>query len=169
MLFNSFFFLFVFLPVAFVGTYALGRWRQDAAKVALTLFSLGFYAWWKPEHLPLLLGSIVFNYVVGGIIQRTYDAGRHRAVKLWLVFGVLADVLLLGWFKYANFVFDNVNAVLDTQYSLGRIALPLAISFFTFQKIAYLIDSARGEAKRMRFLDFALFAAFFPQLIAMSE
>lgn len=166
MLFNSFSFLFVFLPIAFIATYALGRWRQDGAKLALTLLSLGFYTWWKPQHLPLLLGSIVFNYVVGGIIQRARAADRHRAVKLWLVFGVLADVLLLGWFKYANFVFDNVNAILGTPYSLPRIALPLAISFFTFQKVAYLIDSARGEAKRMRFLDFALFAAFFPQLIA---
>ena len=166
MLFNSFSFLFVFLPIAFIATYALGRWRQDGAKLALTLLSLGFYTWWKPQHLPLLLGSIVFNYVVGGIIQRARAADRHRVVKLWLVFGVLADVLLLGWFKYANFVFDNVNAILGTPYSLPRIALPLAISFFTFQKVAYLIDSARGEAKRMRFLDFALFAAFFPQLIA---
>lgn len=166
MLFNSFFFLFVFLPIAFVVTYALGRWRQDAAKLALTLLSLGFYTWWKPQHLPLLLGSILFNYIVGGIIQKAHADDRSRAVKLWLVFGVLADVLLLGWFKYANFVFDNVNAILDTPYSLPRIALPLAISFFTFQKVAYLIDSARGEAKRMRFLDFALFAAFFPQLIA---
>ena len=166
MLFNSFVFIFGFLPIAFVVTYALGRWRQAAAKLALTLLSLGFYTWWRPAHLPLLLGSILFNYFVGGIIQRARAEGRGRAVTAWVTFGVLADVALLGWFKYANFVVDNVNAVLGSHYELAHIALPLAISFFTFQKIAYLIDSARGEAKKMRFLDFALFAAFFPQLIA---
>jgi len=166
MLFNSFVFIFGFLPLAFVVTYALGRWRQTFAKLALALLSLGFYAWWNPIHLPLLLGSIVFNYFVGGIIQKAHAAGRRRAANAWLVFGVLCDVALLGWFKYANFVADNANALLGTDFRLERIALPLAISFFTFQKLAYLIDSARGEAKPMRPLDFTLFAAFFPQLIA---
>lgn len=166
MLFNSFIFIFAFLPVALAATYALGRWKQEGAKIALTLLSLGFYAWWSPVHLPLLLGSIIFNYVVGGFIQRALAADRRTAVRAWLVFGLLVDVGLLAYFKYANFIVDNGNALLGTNYELGRIALPLAISFFTFQKIAYLIDSARGEAKRMRFLDFALFAAFFPQLIA---
>jgi alginate O-acetyltransferase complex protein AlgI len=158
MLFNSFIFLFGFLPLALALTYALGRWRQSAAKLALTLLSLGFYAWWNPLHLPLLLGSIIFNYMVGDRIQRAHAAGAP--VRGWLALGLVIDIGLLGWFKYANFVADTVG------FELEQIALPLAISFFTFQKIAYLIDSARGEAKRMSFLDFSLFAAFFPQLIA---
>lgn len=159
MLFNSLGFIFGFLPLALVATYALGRWRQRAAKLALTLLSLGFYAWWRPLHLPLLLGSIVFNYMVGDRIQRAYAAGNRGSVRFWLVLGLAVDLGLLGWFKYANFL---VGAAFD----LEAVALPLAISFFTFQKIAYLVDSARGEARRMAFLDFALFAAFFPQLIA---
>lgn len=165
MLFNSFVFIFGFLPLTLLLTYAAGRFGA-LAKVVLTVMSLGFYAWWNPIHLPLLLGSIVFNYYVGGRIQRALEQDRSRAVKGWLTFGILADVGLLGWFKYANFFVDNVNFVFGTHVDLPKIVLPLAISFFTFQKIAYLIDSARGDAKRMSFLDFALFAAFFPQLIA---
>lgn len=165
MLFNSFLFLFGFLPLALVLTYAAGRigWL---GKLTLTVLSLGFYAWWKPIHLPLLLGSIVFNYLVGDRIQRAREAERDGAVKAWLIFGLLVDLAALGWFKYANFVADNLSAVTGADLHLAHIALPLAISFFTFQKIAYLIDSARGEAKKISFLDFALFAAFFPQLIA---
>ena len=166
MLFNSFAFIFGFLPLTFVITYLLGRWKQAAAKVALTLLSLGFYAWWKPIHLPLLLGSIVFNFFVGAAIQRAVAAKQRARVNLVLVFGLVVDLGVLGWFKYANFVADNANAVLHTNFTLAHIALPLAISFFTFQKIAYLVDSARGDALPMRPLDFALFAAFFPQLIA---
>lgn len=166
MLFNSFVFIFGFLPLTLLLTYGAGRLMRPAAKVVLTLLSLGFYAWWNPVHLPLLLFSIVFNYVVGGFIQRALEAGRSGRLKAWLTFGILVDVGLLGWFKYANFFVDNANFVLGTHIDLAKIVLPLAISFFTFQKIAYLIDSARGDAKRMSFMDFALFAAFFPQLIA---
>jgi D-alanyl-lipoteichoic acid acyltransferase DltB (MBOAT superfamily) len=165
MLFNSFLFIFGFLPLVLVVTYGTGRWTR-VCKTALTLLSLGFYAWWRPIHLPLLLGSIVFNFLVGDRIQLARAADRDRAVRWWLIFGLAVDLTFLGWFKYANFVADNVSAVLGTQSPLPHIVLPLAISFFTFQKIAYLIDSARGEAKRMSFLDFSLFAAFFPQLIA---
>ncbi|MBC7519630.1 MAG: MBOAT family protein [Sandarakinorhabdus sp.] len=166
MLFNSFIFIFGFLPLALLVTYALGHYRQGAAKVALTILSLGFYAWWRPVHLPLLLGSIVFNYLVGDRIQRAHAAGRAGAVRAWLTLGLIVDIAMLGWFKYASFVFGTLDSSFGTSFDLPHIALPLAISFFTFQKIAYLIDSARGEARRMTFLDFALFAAFFPQLIA---
>jgi alginate O-acetyltransferase complex protein AlgI len=165
-LFNSAEFLFVFLPLVLVIVYVFGRRNQVAAKTALLLLSLGFYAWWRPSQLPLLLLSIVFNYIVGGLIQKYKISGNQIRVQIFLATGLVADVLFLGWFKYANFVADNLNWAFDLHINLGRIALPLAISFFTFQKIAYLIDSARGETNRISFLDFSLFAAFFPQLIA---
>ena len=165
MLFNSYIFIFGFLPLTLALTYALGR-RQWMAKLALTLLSLGFYAFWRPVHLPLLLFSIVFNFLMGGFIQRARAAGRAKAVKWGLIGGIVVDVGMLGWFKYANFIAANVTGALGVEDPLPHIALPLAISFFTFQKIAYLIDSSRGEAKKMSFLDFSLFAAFFPQLIA---
>ena len=166
MLFNSFVFLFGFLPIALALTYG-SRPIKWGPKLALTLLSLGFYAWWKPEQLPILLFSIVFNYLVGAQIQGAYAKSHEGTVKAWLIFGIAVDVAMLGWFKYANFVADNVNAVAGSPLiDIPKIALPLAISFFTFQKLAYLIDSSRGEAKSMTFLDFSLFAAFFPQLIA---
>ena len=166
MLFNSFLFIFGFLPLTLLLFYATGRWAGRLAKVVLTLLSLGFYAMWRPIHLPLLLGSIVVNYFVGDRIQSARAAGRERTMRVWLILGLCADLSFLGWFKYANFVADNISAVTGSPVGLAKIALPLGISFFTFQKMAYLIDSSRGEAKKMSFLDFSVFAAFFPQLIA---
>jgi D-alanyl-lipoteichoic acid acyltransferase DltB (MBOAT superfamily) len=165
MLFNSFIFIFGFLPLTLVAFYGLGHWRRGWAKVALTLLSLGFYAWWRPVHLPILLFSIVFNFILGDLIQKAYVAGQTGRVRAWLCLGIAVDLSLLGWFKYANFVVENIN-LLGAHIHLAHIALPLAISFFTFQKIAYLMDSSDGQAKRLKFLDFSLFAAFFPQLIA---
>jgi alginate O-acetyltransferase complex protein AlgI len=168
MLFSSFVFIFAFLPVALAATYAAGRFDRSGwiARVTLTVLSIGFYAWWRPDQTPILLGSIVFNYLVGDRIQRAVAAERGRAAGSWLAIGLAADLGLLGWFKYANFIDENVALVLGGEARLETIALPLAISFFTFQKIAYLVDSYRGEARRMGFLDFSLFAAFFPQLLA---
>jgi D-alanyl-lipoteichoic acid acyltransferase DltB (MBOAT superfamily) len=165
MLFNSFPFIFGFLPLA-LGLFYLAGLLGRGAKLVLTLASLIFYAVWRPIHLPLLLGSIIFNYGVGDRIQKAVAAERTVATRVWLILGLAADLSFLGWFKYANFVADNISLLTGEPATLAKIALPLGISFFTFQKIAYLIDSARGEAKKIGFLDFALFAAFFPQLIA---
>lgn len=165
MLFNSYPFLFVFLPIALIVFYGLHRLPR-VQRVALTVLSLAFYGWWKATYLPLLIGSIIFNFVVGALIQKAFREGRERAVTAWMSFGVAVDLGLLGWFKYANFFVDNINAVSGADIHLWRIALPLAISFFTFQKIAYLVNSARGDARKMTFNEFALFASFFPQLIA---
>ena len=167
MLFNSFPFLFGFLPVALVLTYAAGRRSTPTlAKLTLAVLSLGFYAWWRPIYLWLLLFSIAFNYIVGDRIQRAVAADRNQSAKLWLTFGLAVDVGMLGWFKYGNFIADNIDVAAGTHFQLERIILPLAISFYTFQKIAYLVNSSRGEAQRMSVLDFTLFASFFPQLIA---
>lgn len=165
MLFNSFVFLFGFLPLTLFAFYACSRF-PTLAKFVLAVLSLAFYAWWRPIYLPLLLATIVFNYFVGDWIQKARAQDKPQLVKILLVGGLVTDFALLGWFKYANFVTDNVNYVFGFDIHLDHIALPLAISFYTFQKVAYLIDSARGEAKRMSFLDFTLFASFFPQLIA---
>ncbi|HXZ16965.1 MAG TPA: MBOAT family O-acyltransferase, partial [Roseiarcus sp.] len=167
MLFNSFPFLFGFLPMALVLTYWAGRRSTPTlAKFTLATLSLGFYAWWRPVYLWLLLFSIAFNYVVGDRIQRAFAADRKFSLRAWLTFGLLVDVGMLGYFKYANFFVDNVNALTGANWTLNHIVLPLAISFYTFQKIAYLVDSARGEARPMTILDFTLFASFFPQLIS---
>ena len=166
MLFNSFPFIFGFMPLALLLFYGVGRFSRTGAAITLTLLSLGFYAYWRPQDLWILLFAIVFNYIVGGIIQRARSREQALAVRVWLVLGLIVDVGLLGWFKYANFVVDNVALATGGDFTLHRIILPLAISFFTFQKIAYLIDSSRGEVKGTGPVEFSLFAAFFPQLLA---
>ena len=167
MLFNSFVFIFGFLPAALIAFYATGRWfGAKAAAVVLSLASLVFYAWWRPRDLPILLFAIIFNYIIGEVIQRARGADRPGRAKAWLVFGLVVDLGLLGYYKYANFVVDNVAAATGQDFTLHHIVLPLAISFFTFQKIAYLVDSARGIVKGTGPIEFGLFAAFFPQLLA---
>lgn len=167
MLFNSFVFLFAFLPATLIAFYGSGRWLgARAAAIVLTLASLVFYAWWRPRDLPILLFAIVFNYVLGAFIQRARAAARLRTTQAWLVAGLAVDLGLLGYYKYANFVVDNVAAATGAGFHLHHIVLPLAISFFTFQKIAYLIDTSRGLVRNTGPVEFGLFAAFFPQLLA---
>jgi alginate O-acetyltransferase complex protein AlgI len=165
MLFNSAAFLFLFLPAALITFYALGSRWPFGAKLSLSFFSLLFYTVWRPAYLPILLFSIVFNYIVGVAIIDADEQSRELRKQVLLVIGLVTDVALLFVFKYSNFMVANL---IDVGFHLKplHIILPLAISFFTFQKIAWLVDCARGEAKRISFFDFVLFASFFPQLIA---
>jgi len=166
MLFNSYTFIFGFLPASLIGFYGLARINREWAKSFLMLASFAFYGWWDVRYVPLLGGSVIFNYWVGRRIQLSFVAGQTRSVKIWRNCGVLANLGLLGYFKYTNFLVDNVNMAFNAGFTLHHIVLPLGISFFTFQKIAYLIDSARGQIKQSRLVGFSLFAAFFPQLIS---
>lgn len=168
MLFNTLEFILLFLPIAFVGYFLLNRWRwPKAGKTWLSLASLFFYGWWNVAYLPLLLASIGFNYGIGRAVsvQRAHrpHALSRRSV---LIFGITANVLLLGYFKYAHFLVENLNLALATGITLAPIVLPLGISFFTFTQIAYLVDSYRGEAREYSFVNYVLFVTFFPHLIA---
>jgi len=167
MLFNSFVFIFGFLPVALIAFYASGRWLgARAAAIVLSLASLIFYAWFRTRDVPILLFAIVFNYIMGELIQRARRADRSGRAQALLVLGLVVDLALLGYYKYANFIVENVAAATGSDFTLHHIVLPLAISFFTFQKIAYLVDSARGIVSGTGPVEFGLFAAFFPQLLA---
>ncbi len=165
MLFNSYEFIFLFLPASLIGYFALGAYgRIRAAIVWLAACSLFFYGWWDARYLPLLAGSILFNY---GVSRRLSRASSHATGdRRWLVLGVCGNLSLLGYYKYANFFVDNLNALTGVQWQLGNIVLPLGISFFTFTQIAYLVDAYRKEVKEFRLLDYALFVTFFPHLIA---
>jgi len=164
-LFNSVPFLFVFLPVLLVVFFRLGRHSHRLAAAWLTAGSLFFYAWWNPAFVGLLLGSILFNFYVGRALARGGDVGSARRRRLLFV-GVALDLLLLGFFKYANFFIGTVDAVLGAHYGFVDIVLPLGISFFTFTQIAFLVDAARGEAKEFDFIHYSLFVSYFPHLIA---
>ena len=165
MLFNSYIFLFIFLPIALGIFFLLGRFqRYQTAIFSLVVMSLVFYGWWSPIYLSLILASMVFNYLVGVRLGRR-ARGEANARGL-LAFGVTADLVLLGYFKYAKFFVANLNSIAGLDYPLPEIVLPLGISFFTFTQIAYLVDSYRGEAREYNPLHYALFVTYFPHLIA---
>ena len=129
------------------------------AKAFLVISSLFFYSWWNIVYLPIILFSILFNFILGNILVQK----RNKSI---LIFGIGANIALLIYFKYADFLIVNINHLLSNTISLLNLTLPLAISFFTFQQISYLVDSYRGETKEYDFLNYALFVTFFPQLIA---
>jgi len=166
MLFNSYEFIFLFLPLSFfIYFYLLEKRLVIGAKGFLVFASLFFYSWWNIAYLPIILFSMLFNYIVGNSLNENFKKGRIHKKSL-LIFGIVANLALLGYFKYTDFFIENFNLVFDGNVHLLYLALPLAISFFTFQQIAYLVDSYRKETAEYNFLNYALFVTFFPQLIA---
>lgn len=160
MLFNSPEFLLRFLPVVFLGFVLLHVARLQRFTVPwLIAASFVFYGWWSVANLPLLVGSILFNYALGMVLM------RHPS-RLVLALGIIANVLLLGVFKYTGFVAQTFNDISGAGLTVPDIVLPLAISFFTFQQIAYLVGAHDGAVTDRRFQNYCLFVAFFPQLIA---
>ena len=167
MLFNSSVFLFVFLPLTFaVWTMCCRLHWTQAALWWLLSASLFFYGWWNPPYLVLLLASILVNYLFQRRIHELVAAKAMDIAKRWLVVGVVLNLAAIGYFKYADFFLRNVNRVFHTHFPALEIFLPLGISFYTFQQIACLVDTYRGELGRIPLQKFALFTAFFPQLVA---
>ena len=158
MLFNSYAFIFVFLPSVLLAFHAARMVSRRLALAVVSVLSLVFYAMWDPRYLALLLPSLVINYVLGEILAAT----RRRA---WLIAGIAANLAVIGWFKYSAFFYITATASEPPDFMRG-IVLPLGISFITFQKIAYLVDIWRGYPKARSFDRFAFFVLFFPQLIA---
>lgn len=169
MLFNSYEFIFLFLPLTFAVYFWLNKKRlTQASKAWLVFASLFFYSWWNVIYLPLILGSILFNFAVGSTITKMGDSLSVKGFsrKSLLTFGIVSNILLLAYFKYMDFFILNANVVLGTQWNLMHIVLPLGISFFTFTQIAYLVDAYRNEVKEMDYLNYTLFVTFFPHLLA---
>ena len=162
MLFNSYTFILLFLPLTLAGFFAINhKFGEPPAIAWLVVASLFFYGWWDVSYMGLILVSILFNYGFGLVLAR-----RSANATAYLAVGVVGNLALLGYFKYANFFVDNVNAISGSDFLLAPILLPLAISFFTFQQVAYLVDAHRGETREYSFLHYCLFVSFFPQLIA---
>ncbi|WP_295881766.1 MBOAT family protein [uncultured Thiohalocapsa sp.] len=166
MLFNSFAFLFAFLPLTLLGFFWIGRLGHEPAIAWLILASLFFYGWWNPVYVPLIIASMLVNFGIGRRIGRDHQHARRAGARALLVLGITFNLGLLGWYKYANFGVDTLNTVLGTDLHLQQVLLPLAISFFTFQQIAYLVDAYQGITREYRFSHYLLFVTFFPQLIA---
>jgi D-alanyl-lipoteichoic acid acyltransferase DltB (MBOAT superfamily) len=151
MLFNSFVFLLMYLPVVVAGYLVLSRWLPRWTTTWLALASLFFYGYWDLRYLPLLMSSIAFNFWAA---RRMTASVAHR--KRWLVFALTANLALLGYYKYANFLL----------WQDWAIVLPVGISFFTFTQIAFLVDCYRAQAGEYRFVHYTLFVSYFPHLIA---
>ena len=161
MLFNSAEYLFLFLPLVLIVYLFLARQgRKESHLVWLVLVSMFFYAVWEPVYLALILASITVNFCLGKKLAYT------QARRQWLALGVVFNLGLLGYFKYTGFFVDTLNHFWLWLIPLPEITLPLAISFFTFQQIAYLVDVSRSECEEYEFRHYALFVLFFPQLIA---
>ncbi|MFN7972691.1 MAG: MBOAT family O-acyltransferase [Acidobacteriota bacterium] len=166
---NSYEFLFVFLPIVVAGFHLLnGRGWSEAAKGWLLLASMVFYGYWNVRYLPVILGSGTLNYAIGRAFHRTSGAKGTEARRRYalLCAGVAVNLALLAYFKYLDFIVDNVNAVARTHIARPHVLLPMGISFFTFTQISYIVDAYRGTAKRASTLDYYLFVSYFPHIIA---
>ncbi|MCB1991741.1 MAG: MBOAT family protein, partial [Geminicoccaceae bacterium] len=164
MVFSSYLFILVFLPIVWLGYCLLARSRVGSFGVTLWLLlaSLFFYGHWSWRVVPLILLSIAVNWLVGRLIE----GSTGRRARLWLALGIAFDLGLLGYFKYANFLVATVESVSGASFAWQTVVLPIGISFFTFQQIAYLVDIYRRETVERDPWRYALFVTFFPQLIA---
>ncbi|HWY96127.1 MAG TPA: MBOAT family protein [Steroidobacteraceae bacterium] len=163
MLFNSFEFIFGFLPVALMVFFLLGRMNRKLAAAWLALASLLFYGYWSPKYVPLLLAAVSFNYFCGRAIAKRAGTKSGRTL---LTASIVADLVLLGFYKYADFFLSSVNGIAHTHLQLLRIVLPIGISFFTFTQIAFLVDCYKRVAREYSFSHYLLFVSYFPHLIA---
>lgn len=166
MLFNSYIFIFFFLPIALAGYYGLNYCRlHRLANVFLIGMSLWFYGYFNVKYLWVICGSILINFLLSKGMD--FFNHRQRIKRFLLTLGMCGNATLIFYFKYYNFFLENVNVVLKKSFELPNIVLPLGISFFTFQQISYLVDSYRGEGTDdYSFDEYALFVSFFPQLVA---
>jgi D-alanyl-lipoteichoic acid acyltransferase DltB (MBOAT superfamily) len=167
MLFNSYEFIFAFLPVTLAGFFLLGLRSRNLAMGWIIVASVAFYAWWRPINVLIIAPSILVNFVLARwLLRLTVDRTRASLARLVLLLGIAFNVAFLGYFKYVNFLATAANDVIGTNFVLTQIILPLGISFITFQKIAFLIDVHGRRIPSFSLRDYCLFVLFFPQLIA---
>jgi len=164
MLFNSYAFLFVFLPLALLGYAIAGRFGRRAVIGWLGFASLAFYSYWRPVYVVVLLGSIALNFAAAALISRKVP--NSVPTKIWLTLAIALDLLVLGYCKYLFPLLNFASSLTGSARHWANIALPLGISFFTFTQIAYLVDLQQGEAIPESFSNYVLFVTFFPHLIA---
>lgn len=162
MVFSSTIFLCVYLPLVLLGYYICPKKGRN---LFLLIVSLVFYAWGEPKYVFLMIFSILVNYIFGRLMDK--NRGRQKRMKLMLVLSVVIDLGLLSVFKYTDFIITNVNAIFGSSFDLLKIALPIGISFYTFQAMSYTIDVYRNDVRvQKNLIDFGMYITMFPQLIA---
>ena len=164
MLFNSYVFLLLFFPLCMIGYFGLNHFKKyDLGQAWLLIMSLWFYGYFNPSYLFIILGSIILNYLFTRLMGRTQDPKLRKAE---MILAVILNLGILFYYKYFDFFLMNVNRFAHTDFALHNILLPLGISFFTFQQLSYIVDAYRGQVQQYKFLQYASFVAYFPQLIA---
>ncbi len=166
MLFNSSEFIFLFLPITLLVFFGIGKYYDKLAVGWLVAASLFFYGWWNPAYLILLISSLLFNYFIGYVLSQQFESSFRKKIILFL--GIIVNISLITYFKYANFFLSTANDITGTEFNLTQVILPLGISFFTFEQITFIVDVYRGITKERSLLNYALFVTFFPRLIAGS-
>lgn len=168
MVFSSLLFLFRFLPcVLLIYFITPGFMKNTWKNLVLFLFSLVFYAWGEPVYIVLMIFSTVVDYINGGLTGYFVNRGNKKAARIFVALSVIINLSLLGVFKYAGFVVDIWNTITGMSVEMGKLALPIGISFYTFQTMSYTIDVYRGEAEPERnIINFGAYVSLFPQLIA---
>ena len=166
MVFSSNVFLYFFLTFVLVGYTILKRWRK-LSNIFLTLASLGFYAWGQPSFVFIMIASIAMNWLMALVVDGQKKKGRQKGAKAALAVAVVLNLGLLGAYKYLSWLLGNFKAWFNLSFPVPEIALPIGISFFTFQAMSYVIDVYRGDGKvQKNFINVCLYVSFFPQLIA---
>ena len=164
MLFNSFNFLFIFLNLTFITVIFLKK--LDSVKLYilfLTISSLYFYSYFLTSYILILIGSILLNFFYDKILLKL----KAKRIRLFIfIIIIIKNIFILIYFKYFNFLIENLNIIFNTNIYINNIILPLAISFFTFQQITFITSVYKGEIKGFQFIKYAFFICFFPQLIA---
>ena len=169
MLFNSYIFIFIFLPLTLLGYFVLNHFKKySLAKLFLSLMSLWFYAYYNTYYLFVIVCSIAVNYGLSFLLKKIREKKETTSSfnRLFLLTGVLLNLGLFFYFKYLDFFIENINLFFKSNLRLQNILLPLGISFFTFQQLSFIIDRAKGKAEHYSFIDYLTFVTFFPQLIA---
>ncbi len=165
MLFNSYIFILLFLPLCLIGYFLLGRRNAKLSKIFLLLMSFWFYGYFNYMYLILIISSIAINYFLSRLIIKYKD--KRRAAKALLIFGVCFNIGLIGYYKYYDFFISQINIAFGTSIPLKDILLPLGISFFTFQQLSFIVDTYKeGSTDTYSLTEYALFVSFFPQLVA---
>lgn len=167
MVFSSYEFIFVFLPIVVIGYFVLSKTKSILWQhLFLVIASFFFYAYFNVQYLLIIIVSIIVNYFLSQRIKLSITLNRGRYKKNFLILGIVFNIGMLGYFKYYDFFIDNINSVFHVSFNLKHLILPLGISFFTFQQFSFLIANYKGESQSESFIDYCLFVSFFPQLIA---
>jgi len=170
MLFNSYIFIFIFLPLTLLGYFGLNQFKHySLSKIYLCIMSLWFYAYFNTYYLWIIVASLALNYAISLLIRHYEKLHTHLSKAMgrtFLFLGLLLNLGLFFYFKYLDFVIENINLFTKSHLRLYNIILPLGISFFTFQQLGYIIDRTKGEVEHINFIDYMTFVTFFPQLIA---